>query len=66
LGNILKQEPGSTVKHVNWIWPDCLVGGGGSGQQNPPKNPPDPDVVTLPEIDGGSEETARGSYNVRS
>lgn len=22
------QEEGSTVKHVNWIWPDCLVGDG--------------------------------------
>ncbi|KAG9253277.1 uncharacterized protein F5Z01DRAFT_160789 [Emericellopsis atlantica] len=30
LGNILEQEPGSTVKHVNWVWPDCLVGDGGS------------------------------------
>ncbi|KAK4648182.1 uncharacterized protein QC761_107780 [Podospora bellae-mahoneyi] len=28
LGNILFQEPGSTVKHVKWIWPDCLVGDG--------------------------------------
>jgi hypothetical protein len=23
---IMVQEPGSTVKHVNWAWPDCLVG----------------------------------------
>lgn len=23
---VLDQEPGSTVKHVNWVWPDCLVG----------------------------------------
>jgi len=28
LGDILAQEPGSTVKHVNWIWPDCFVGNG--------------------------------------
>ncbi|KAF6803411.1 hypothetical protein CPLU01_00703 [Colletotrichum plurivorum] len=28
LGDIMFQEPGSTVKHVNWIWPDCLVGDG--------------------------------------
>ncbi|KAK1690627.1 hypothetical protein BDP55DRAFT_753474 [Colletotrichum godetiae] len=28
LGEIMTQEPGSTVKHVNWIWPDCLVGNG--------------------------------------
>ncbi len=25
-------EPGSTVKHVKWVWPDCLVGNGGQGQ----------------------------------
>ncbi|RFU31301.1 hypothetical protein B7463_g5015, partial [Scytalidium lignicola] len=31
LGDILFQEPGSTVKHVNWVWPDCLVGNGGVG-----------------------------------
>ena len=23
---IMAQESGSTVKHVNWAWPDCLVG----------------------------------------
>jgi len=28
VGEIMDQEPGSTVKHVNWIWPDCLVGNG--------------------------------------
>jgi len=28
LGDILLQEPGSTVKHVDWVWPDCLVGNG--------------------------------------
>ncbi|TVY91386.1 hypothetical protein LAWI1_G004673 [Lachnellula willkommii] len=28
LGAIMQQEPGSTVKHVNWVWPDCLVGDG--------------------------------------
>jgi len=28
LGNIMEQEPGSTVKHINWAWPDCLVGDG--------------------------------------
>ncbi|KAH8170222.1 hypothetical protein LIA77_10766 [Sarocladium implicatum] len=27
-GNIMQQEPGSTVKHINWVWPDCLVGNG--------------------------------------
>ncbi|KAI1022897.1 hypothetical protein LB503_000812 [Fusarium chuoi] len=25
LGEIMDQEPGSTVKHINWVWPDCLV-----------------------------------------
>ncbi|KAM5355822.1 hypothetical protein ACJ41O_002468 [Fusarium nematophilum] len=28
LGEIMAQEPDSTVKHVNWVWPDCLVGDG--------------------------------------
>lgn len=28
LGEIMAQEPSSTVKHVNWIWPACLVGDG--------------------------------------
>jgi hypothetical protein len=28
LGDIMFQEPGSTVKHVRWVWPDCLVGDG--------------------------------------
>ena len=28
LGDIMLQEEGSTVKHVNWVWPDCLVGDG--------------------------------------
>ncbi|KAJ2907041.1 hypothetical protein MKZ38_008609 [Zalerion maritima] len=28
IGEIMAQEDGSTVKHVNWIWPDCLVGDG--------------------------------------
>ncbi|KAL6251893.1 hypothetical protein RBB50_002103 [Rhinocladiella similis] len=28
---IMDQEPSSTVKHVNWAWPDCLVGNGDGG-----------------------------------
>lgn len=28
LGDILQSERGSTVKHVKWRWPDCLVGDG--------------------------------------
>jgi len=30
LGDVLYQEPGSTVKHVDWIWPSCFVGEGES------------------------------------
>ncbi|KAL3461552.1 hypothetical protein BJX64DRAFT_153124 [Aspergillus heterothallicus] len=32
-GPILSLEPGSTVKHINWIWPECFVGDGDSGDQ---------------------------------
>ncbi|KAI0135454.1 hypothetical protein F4814DRAFT_401250 [Daldinia grandis] len=28
LGDIMESEPGSTVKHVKWHWPDCLIGDG--------------------------------------
>lgn len=28
MGDIMAQEPKSTVKHVDWMWPDCLVGDG--------------------------------------
>lgn len=28
----MNQELSSTVKHVNWAWPDCLVGNGPPGQ----------------------------------
>lgn len=28
LGEIMSQEPGSTVKHVKWTWPACLAGDG--------------------------------------
>lgn len=44
----MTQEPGSTVKHVNWLWPACLVGDG---------QPKTSGLVS----DGGS---ARGAYNV--
>ncbi|KAJ4394680.1 hypothetical protein N0V93_003899 [Gnomoniopsis smithogilvyi] len=27
-GPIMQQEPGSTVKHVKWTWPSCLIGNG--------------------------------------
>jgi hypothetical protein len=32
-GPILDLEPGSTVKHVNWVWPNCFVGDGNSNDQ---------------------------------
>jgi len=28
LGDIMLSEPGSTVKHVKWTWPECLIGDG--------------------------------------
>lgn len=28
IGDMMAQEDGSTVKHLNWVWPDCLVGDG--------------------------------------
>lgn len=31
VGPVLDLEPSSTVKHVDWIWPDCLVGEGKGG-----------------------------------
>ncbi|KAL2812594.1 hypothetical protein BJX63DRAFT_240633 [Aspergillus granulosus] len=32
-GPILSLEPGSTVKHINWVWPECFVGNGDSDDQ---------------------------------
>ncbi|QSZ33843.1 hypothetical protein DSL72_005416 [Monilinia vaccinii-corymbosi] len=34
LGEIMAQESSSTVKHVNWVWPDCLVGDGTSDKNS--------------------------------
>ncbi|KXJ95803.1 hypothetical protein Micbo1qcDRAFT_201149 [Microdochium bolleyi] len=31
LGDVMLSEPGSTVKHVKWIWPECLMGDGQPG-----------------------------------
>ncbi|KAL1987621.1 hypothetical protein VTN96DRAFT_3221 [Rasamsonia emersonii] len=28
VGPVLSLEPSSTVKHINWVWPACLVGSG--------------------------------------
>lgn len=44
----MTQEPGSTVKHVNWLWPACLSGDG---------QPKTTGLVS----EGGS---ARGAYNI--
>jgi len=49
---VLSLEPSSTVKHVNWLWPSCLVGNGdGNGNENG---------------DGlnSSDNNARGAYNI--
>lgn len=54
---VLLQEPGSTVKHVNWVWPNCLVGNGGVH---------DGDCGTGEgSVQDCLDGTARGSYNVR-
>ncbi|KIX02144.1 uncharacterized protein Z518_08083 [Rhinocladiella mackenziei CBS 650.93] len=45
---VMAQESGSTVKHVNWAWPDCLVGDGDADK----------------DTENGTNSTARGSYNV--
>lgn len=34
VGPVLSLEPSSTVKHVNWRWPACLVGDGGASGSN--------------------------------
>ncbi|KFY04649.1 hypothetical protein O988_00641 [Pseudogymnoascus sp. VKM F-3808] len=47
-GVVMNQESGSTVKHVNWLWPACLSGDGKPKTQG---------LVS----EGGS---ARGAYNV--
>ncbi|KFY36775.1 hypothetical protein V495_07611 [Pseudogymnoascus sp. VKM F-4514 (FW-929)] len=47
-GVVMNQESGSTVKHVNWLWPACLAGDGKPKTQG---------LVS----EGGS---ARGAYNV--
>ncbi|KFY57242.1 hypothetical protein V496_06516 [Pseudogymnoascus sp. VKM F-4515 (FW-2607)] len=47
-GVVMNQESGSTVKHVNWLWPACLAGDG---------QPETSGLVS----EGGS---ARGAYNV--
>ncbi|KAL6229206.1 hypothetical protein BDW75DRAFT_225472 [Aspergillus navahoensis] len=34
VGPVLDLEPGSTVKHVNWVWPRCFVGSGSADSTN--------------------------------
>ncbi|KAL2826450.1 hypothetical protein BDW59DRAFT_160969 [Aspergillus cavernicola] len=35
IGPVLDLEPSSTVKHINWIWPECFVGeGDGDGDSS--------------------------------
>ncbi|OGE56956.1 hypothetical protein PENARI_c002G03965 [Penicillium arizonense] len=34
VGPVLGLEPSSTVKHVNWIWPKCLVGDGSDSKSD--------------------------------
>ncbi|KAJ5182613.1 hypothetical protein N7492_000229 [Penicillium capsulatum] len=34
VGPVLDLEPSSTVKHVNWKWPKCLVGEGTDGESS--------------------------------
>ncbi|EKV12140.1 hypothetical protein PDIG_33290 [Penicillium digitatum PHI26] len=34
VGPVLDLEPSSTVKHVNWIWPECLVGDGPGSKES--------------------------------
>jgi hypothetical protein len=34
VGPVLDLEPSSTVKHVNWVWPKCLVGDGTSSDKS--------------------------------
>jgi hypothetical protein len=50
------QEGDSTVKHVNWVWPDCLVGDGASNGAC------GNDIGSIQNCPEGS---ARGPYNVR-
>lgn len=52
---IMLRESGSTVKHVNWAWPDCLVGNGGADNG---------DCNSRGSVDDCLGGTARGPYNV--
>lgn len=34
VGPVMEQEPDSTVKHVNWYWPNCFVGEDDDGDED--------------------------------
>lgn len=53
--SIMLQESGSTVKHVNWVWPSCLVGNGGANND---------DCAAGGNLDDCLSGVARGPYNV--
>ena len=54
---VMLQESGSTVKHVNWVWPGCLVGDGKDNDGNCGNSRGSAQNC----LDGN----ARGPYNVR-
>jgi hypothetical protein len=53
--SILSQESGSTVKHVDLVWPDCLAGDGGADNG---------ECQAGGDIEDCLLGTARGPYNV--
>ena len=60
------QEPGSTVKHVNFLWPECMVGdGGGNSTSNNGGTGLDGTGTVGAENDAAANGNARGEYNVR-
>jgi hypothetical protein len=52
---IMLQESGSTVKHVNWVWPECLVGNDGADNG---------DCAAGGDLTECLNGVARGAYNV--
>ncbi|KAL9109337.1 MAG: hypothetical protein Q9227_005967 [Pyrenula ochraceoflavens] len=59
LAPVLTQEPSSTVKHINWLWPSCLVGDGSSStakSSSTTAGPSSPSSSTI--------VNARGPYNI--
>ena len=68
LGQVMQQEPSSTVKHVNWIWPDFLVGDGPSSTKDKSKlqtNPSDtPALGSTAETQPDPFENPRGARSI--